>query len=187
MAGQTHGVYLVLYSAKRWPPPSSPRTFSRRANGVHCSIATIRVSTSQSAREGAKRGAQKVEEESFFLPWTVFRDPVARVRQALDANEIRHPAVGRLSDPPTQESVPLASDYKHWSFYPLQQCPRLPRSPQEGAIVVEGRRERPRLRHRLYVPFYVLGGERLRLYRVATQDRTQEKPASSSAGIWCLH
>src|SRR5215207_8421984 len=128
----------------------------------------------QSTREGAQRGAQEVEEESIYLQGAVFRDPVARVRQAFHGTEIRHPEVGRLGEPPAQEPVPLAPDHEHWSFYPLQQCPRLSRVLQEGAIVVEGRRERPRPRNRLYVPLYVLGGERLRLYRVSTQDSTQE-------------
>src|SRR5215208_3304800 len=112
----------------------------------------------QSTRESAKRGAQEVEQQSVHLQRTVFCDPVARVRQALQANEIRHPEVGRLSEPPAQEPVPLAPDYEHRSFYPLQQCPRLPRVPEEGAIVIDGRSERPRPRNRLYVPLDVLGG-----------------------------
>src|SRR5215218_1609348 len=52
----------------------------------------------------------------------------------------------------------LAPDYEHRSFYPLQQCPRLPRVPEEGAIVIDGRSERSRPRNRLYVPLDVLGG-----------------------------
>src|SRR5918995_1101614 len=138
---------------------------------------------SLSGREGDKRGAQETEQESIHLQGAVFRNPVARIRQALHANEIRHPETGRLSEPPAQEPVPLAPDYEHRSLYPLQQCPHLPRVPQEGAIVVEGCGERPRLRNRLYVPLYVLGGERLRLYRVTTKNRAQEGEVTCSDNL----
>src|SRR5215218_7829931 len=137
----------------------------------------------QSAQVGDKRGAQEVEEESIHLQWAVFRNPVARVRQALHANEIRHPEAGRLSEPPAQEPVPLAPDYEHRSLYPLQHCPRLPLVPQDGAIVVEGCGERPWLRNRLYVPLYVLGGERLRLYRVTTENGAQEGEVTCSDNL----
>jgi hypothetical protein len=50
----------------------------------------------RSAREGSKRGAQEVEEESVHLMGAVFRNPVARVLQALDAQEVRNPEAGRL-------------------------------------------------------------------------------------------
>src|SRR5919107_2699889 len=111
----------------------------------------------QSTREGDRRGAQEVEEESIHLQGAVFRDPVARIRQARHAHEVRHPEVGRLGEPPAQEPVPLAPDYEYRGLYPSQQCPRLPRVPEEGAIVIDGRTEHPRPRNRLYVPLYVLG------------------------------
>src|SRR5215203_5108620 len=137
----------------------------------------------QSTREGDKRGAQEVEEESIHLQGAVFRNPVARVRQALHANKIRHPEAGRLSEPPAQEPVLLAPDHEHRSLYPLQQCPRLPGVPQEGAIVVEGCGEHSRPRNRSYVPLYVLGGECLRLYRVTTENRAQEGEVTCSDNL----
>src|SRR5215208_7367844 len=96
----------------------------------------------KSAREGRKRGAQEVEEESVHLPGAVFCNPVARVRQTLDALEVRDPQGRRLGEPPAQESVPLAPDHEHRCLYPIQYRPRLPRVSEEGAIVVEGCGER---------------------------------------------
>ena len=49
----------------------------------------------RSAREGSKRGAQEVEEESVHLLGAVFHNPVARVLQALDARgALGTPATG---------------------------------------------------------------------------------------------
>src|SRR4051794_20123346 len=103
----------------------------------------------QSTREGNKRGAQEVEEESIHLQGAVFGNPMARIRQARHAHEVRHPKVGWLGEPPAQEPVPLAPDYEYRSFYPLQQCPRPRGVPEESAIVIDGRIERPRPRNRL--------------------------------------
>jgi len=50
----------------------------------------------RSAREGSKRGAQEVEEESVHLQGAVFGNPVAGVLQSLDAQEVRNPEAGRL-------------------------------------------------------------------------------------------
>src|SRR5919112_5294794 len=128
----------------------------------------------KSTREGGKRGTQKVEEEGVHLPGAVFRNPVARVRQVLDALEVRDPEGGRLGEPPAQESVPQTPDHEHRCLYPFQQRLRLPRLPEEGAIVVEGRGERPRPRQSLHVSLDVLSREALRPYRVSTQGGAQE-------------
>ena len=37
------------------------------------------------AREGAKRGVQELEEKGVYLPRPVLRNPMARVREALEA------------------------------------------------------------------------------------------------------
>ncbi len=74
----------------------------------------------KSAREGGKRGAQEVEEESIYLSGAVFCNPVARIRKALHAQEVRDPEAGWLGELPAQESVPLAPDHEHRSLYPFQ-------------------------------------------------------------------
>jgi hypothetical protein len=51
---------------------------------------------------GSKRVAQEVEEESVNLPRAVFRNPVARLPQPLDAQKVRDPETGRLGEPPAQ-------------------------------------------------------------------------------------
>src|SRR5215210_1078672 len=53
----------------------------------------------KSTREGEKRGAQEVEQETVHLQGAVFRNPVARVLQTLDAQEVRDPETGRLGEP----------------------------------------------------------------------------------------
>src|SRR5919112_5379715 len=137
----------------------------------------------QSTREGDKRRAQEVEEESIHLQGAVFGDPMARVRQALHTNEVRHPEVGRLGEPPAQEPVPFTPYHEHWSLYPFQQCPRLSRVPQEGAVVIDGRGERSRPRNRFYVPLDVLIAERSRPYRVSTQGGAQEGEVTRSDNL----
>ena len=72
------------------------------------------------AREGANRGAQELEEKGVYLLRPVLRNPMARVREALEAQEVWNPEGGRLGEPPAQESVPFTPDHEHRCLYPFQ-------------------------------------------------------------------